>query len=340
MEEIFTFFDMGEGDVYKTSEPFVFENESIHNNWMDIEFDGVNSCSEMSLFKEFDGVQEVEEPSTATTKTELTNTNTLSQLVTQCGIPTVEDIATYPCSPASSLDSDMESHQNLIDELEEFFGSPTVVDDEASKDLELLTKSSVVCQPDPHSILDALVTGQVFSNNGGVQLTNKPQEILYDNQITSCVTEDGQNVIIIIAPPSPTASVTSSPLSPATSTTSCYDTDPEWVPSPSNNSLSSSPPTKSTVRRKYQRIKPLVPPSGPYPVEKKERKKAQNRTAAFRYREKKKGEMDEVENELEQLSSRNDELRNKLSEMETEARLLKKLMTEAGLGRFAATLKL
>merc|ERR1712243_190654 len=98
----------------------------------------------------------------------------------------------------------------------------------------------------------------VFKNDSGVQLTNKPQESLYDNQITSCVTEDGQNVIIIIAPPSPTASVTSSPLSPATSTTSCYDTDPEWVPSPSNNSLSSSPPTKSTVRRKYQ-IKPLVP---------------------------------------------------------------------------------
>merc|ERR1711962_140336 len=53
------------GDVYKTSEPFVFENESIHNNWMDIEFDGGNSCSSMSLFKEFDGVQEVEEPSIA-----------------------------------------------------------------------------------------------------------------------------------------------------------------------------------------------------------------------------------------------------------------------------------
>merc|ERR1712133_344994 len=262
----------------------------------------------MSLFKEFDGVQEVEEPSTATTKTELTNTNTLSQLVTQCGIPTVEDITNYPCSPASSLDSDMESHQNLIDELEEFFGSPTVVDDEASKDLELLTKTSVACQANPNSILDALVNGQVFNTvSSGVQLANKPEESLYDNNITSCVTEDGQNFIIIIAPSSPTASNISSPLSPATSTTSSYDTDPEWVPSPLNNSPSScsNPPNKPTVRRKYQRTKPLVPPSGPYPVEKKERKKAQNRTAAFRYREKKKGEMDEVENELEQLSSRN-----------------------------------
>jgi len=334
MEEIFTFFDMGEGDVLKTSEPFVFENESIHNNWMDIEFDGDDSCSSMSLFKEVEEVQEVEEPSTASVT--VTTTCHLSHLVTQCGIPTVEDVTTFPCSPASSLDSDMESHQNLIDELEEFFGSPTVVDDEASQGLELLTKTSVVCQSDPNSILDALTTGQVFTPDS-LQLT---KDGLHGNQTTSCVTEDGHNFIIIIAPPSsPTASNTSSPRSPATSTTSSYDTDPEWVPSPSDSSLSALP-TKPTVRRKYQRSKPLVPPSGPYPVEKKERKKAQNRTAAFRYREKKKGEMDEVENELEQLGVRNQALRDKLSEMETEARLLKKLMTQAGLGRYAATIKL
>merc|ERR1712215_69019 len=162
------------------------------------------------------------------------------------------------------------------------------------KDLELLTKTSVVCQSNPNSILDALVTGQVFNTDSGVQLANKPQESLYDNNITSCVTEDGQNLIIIIAPSSPTASNTSSPLSPATSTTSSYDTDPEWVPSPLNNSPSSNPSNKPTVRRKYQRTKPLVAHSGPYPVEKKERKKAQNRTAAFRYREKKKGEKRET----------------------------------------------
>merc|ERR1712058_27062 len=180
----------------------------------------------------------------------------------------------------------------------------------------------------------------VFNTDSGVQLANKPQESLYDNNITSCVTEDGQNFIIIIAPSSPTASNISSPLSPATSTTSSYDTDPEWVPSPLNNSPCSGHPTKPTVRRKYQRTKPLVPPSGPYPVEKKERKKAQNRTAAFRYREKKKSELDVIENEMEELAAKNMALRNQLSEMETEAKLLKKLMTEAGLGKYANTLKI
>merc|ERR1712058_175935 len=180
----------------------------------------------------------------------------------------------------------------------------------------------------------------VFNTDSGVQLANKPQESLYDNNITSCVTEDGQNLIIIIAPSSPTVSNTSSPLSPATSTTSSYDTDPEWVPSPLNNSPCSGHPTKPTVRRKYQRTKPLVPPSGPYPVEKRERKKAQNRTAAFRYREKKKGEQNTVEDELDLLAKKNSALRAKLTEMETEARLLKKLMTEAGLGRIASTMRM
>jgi len=79
---------------------------------------------------------------------------------------------------------------------------------------------------------------------------------------------------------------------------------------------------------------------GPYPVEKRERKKAQNRTAAFRYREKKKGEQNTVEEELDLLALKNSELRAKLTEMETEARLLKKLMTEAGLGRIASTMRM
>jgi len=134
--------------------------------------------------------------------------------------------------------------------------------------------------------------------------------------------------------PSPTPS-------PAPSNISTYDTDPEWVPSPSAGSpLRTLAPTSRTIKKKYQRSKPPTPPTGPYPVEKKERKKAQNRTAAFRYREKKKSELDVIENEMEELAAKNMALRNQLSEMETEAKLLKKLMTEAGLGKYANTLKI
>merc|ERR1712060_742751 len=113
-----------------------------------------------------------------------------------------------------------------------------------------------------------------------------------------------------------------------------YDTDPDWSPSPASDTSFDtkilSPPQQTKHRKKYARSRPPQPPSGPYPVEKKERKKAQNRTAAFRYREKKKSEQDVVESELELLEAKNEGLREKLSEMETEAKLLKKLMIEAG----------
>merc|ERR1719225_1238656 len=63
---------------------------------------------------------------------------------------------------------------------------------------------------------------------------------------------------------------------------------------------------QTKARKKYARSKPPTPPSvAPYPADKKERKKAQNRTAAFRYREKKKSEQDLAEEELEALADKN-----------------------------------
>merc|ERR1712165_458788 len=84
---------------------------------------------------------------------------------------------------------------------------------------------------------------------------------------SSIVTPEGQNVIIIIAPSSPAESVT-------TTASISTDSDPEWTPSPA----------------------PLSPAQfsllSTQPAQTKDRKKAQNRTAAFRYREKKKSEQD------------------------------------------------
>jgi len=309
------------GGVFETPEQhYLFENDSIDKNWMDIDLD-LSSCSPtMSLFQELEEVQEVKEVEEIATNTVL-----LSKLISQCGIPVEEEvIINPPYSPASSMDSDMEAHQSLIDELEEYFGSPTKVEeDESPRSLDLITKTNIAARASPNSILEALATGKVF--NGDQKNTILTERDLSEAVTTSCVTEDGQNVIIIIAPPSPAPSSTS-------------DTDPEWLPSPSP--LRTLSPTSTTIKKKYQRSKPPTPPSGPYPLEKKERKKAQNRTAAFRYREKKKGELDVVENEVEQLEAKNIGLRNKLSEMETEAKLLKKLMIEAGLGRYANTMRI
>jgi len=315
-----------EGLLETLSDHFDIENtSSIDNNWMEVEMD-LTKESTMSLFQELEEVEEVKEEETTA------DSALLSNLISQCGIPVEQEVTTFPCSPANSMNSDMETHQSLIEELEDFFGSPTNIEsEEGSSGLDLVTKTSVTAKS-PNSILEALANGEVYMPND--QDFTLTEETLKGAVSTTCVTEDGQNVVIIVAPPSP-----------AQSNFYASDTDPEWVPSPST-SLSPSSPLRTissesrAVKKKYQRKKPPTPPMGPYPVEKRERKKAQNRTAAFRYREKKKGEQNTVEEELDLLASKNTELRAKLTEMETEARLLKKLMTEAGLGRIASTMRM
>merc|ERR1719510_2888532 len=189
----------------------------------------------------------------------------LADIMTSCGIEyDLPEDGTDVASP-SSIHSDIQLDQNqeLIEELEEFFikteGCPTVVDKESEHQDQL----SLAGLNDPSSC--------------------------------SLLTAEGQKVIIIIAPSSPAESV-------STSITSS-DSDPEWSPSPSpcplspaQLSLLSSRPEQSKARKKYARTKPPSPPSvTPYPADKKERKKAQNRTAAFRYRERKKSEQDLAE---------------------------------------------
>merc|ERR1719312_970085 len=106
----------------------------------------------------------------------------------------VNDTNASVASP-SSIHSEMEQNQELIDELEEFFikvdGKPTVVDE----------TSEPVSIPAPTSsdkILSALTTGNVLENNNSLTM-----EDLNNAYTTSLVSEDGQNVIIIIAPSSP-----------------------------------------------------------------------------------------------------------------------------------------
>merc|ERR1712088_1003932 len=261
---------LGQGGLLETfySDHFDIENTaSIDNNWMEVEMDLTNE-STMSLFQELEEVEEVKEEETTT------NSSLLSNLLNQCGIPLEEqqEKITTPSSPSNSMNSDMETHQSLIEELEEFFGSPTNIDSEqGSRGLDLVTKTSVAAKS-PNSILDALASGEVYMPQD--QDFTLTEEVLQGAVSTTCVTEDGQNVIIIVAPPSP-----------AHSNVYTSDTDPEWVPSPASS----------------------VSPSSPL-------RTISNESRA----EKKKGEQNTVEEELELLATRNKELRAKLTEMETE----------------------
>jgi len=226
----------------------------------------------------------------------------LTDIMDSCGIDydLPED---YNLSSPSSIHSDVQLEQNkeLIEELEEFF-------------IKTEGKPTVVEEPVMLSIPD--LNGSMSNN---------------------LVTADGQNVIIIIGPESPAESLSSSVPE--------VDSDPEWSPSPAplspeQTNLLASKPLQTKPRKKYARSKPPSPPAAsPYPADRKERKKAQNRTAAFRYREKKKTELELAEEELEALEDKNIRLNEKLSEMETEFKYLKKLMVEAGLGKYTAAVK-
>lgn len=227
---------------------------------------------------------------------------TLTDIMQTCGID-YDLPEEYNVSSPSSIHSDVQLEQNkeLIEELEEFF-------------IKTEGKPTVVEEPVMLSIPD--LNGSMSNN---------------------LVTADGQNVIIIIGPESPAESLSSSVPE--------VESDPEWSPSPAplspeQTNLLASKPLQTKPRKKYARSKPPSPPAAsPYPADRKERKKAQNRTAAFRYREKKKTELELAEEELEALEDKNIRLNEKLSEMETEFKYLKKLMVEAGLGKYTAAVK-
>merc|ERR1711936_1412834 len=220
----------------------------------------------------------------------------IADIMTSCGIEYDLPEDSNVSSP-SSIHSDIQLDQNkeLIEELEEFF----------------------------------------IKTEGCPTVVDETDHTEQVNLSSNLATAEGQNVIIIIAPSSPTESVV----------TTTSDSDTEWTPSPAplspaQLSLLSRKPEQTKTRKKYARSKPTSPPCvAPYPVDKKERKKAQNRTAAFRYREKKKSEQDLAEEELEALADRNIRLKEKLTEMETEFKYLKKLMVEAGLGKYTAAVK-
>lgn len=200
-------------------------------------------------------------------------------------------------------------------------------------------------------ILEALTSGQVVddsldSNDSSTTDSAFPSSF-------EALDANGDKVIIMIAPPtgnetsvknyvaqddkflmpaSPASyseafSPSSSGLySPGASSTAMTSDDDDWRPA----DCSSPRP-----RKKYERRAPKRKPEfTPYPKDKAERKKAQNRNAAWKYREKKKSEQELVEKEFETLLNRNVELKKTLSDMEIQLKCLKQLMVETGMATF------
>lgn len=275
----------------------------------------------------------------------------------------LDDAGTAADDSMDSFASDLDSNQSLIEEVETYLqdmsGVATsiltseelkpVVEVEKKALIPAVTREEGVIRKqqqgmeDNSRILKALVAGKILAsadsfedsftssieNSSSFELT---EEDLANAYTTTIKTENGQDVIIIIAQPNSPASryvpdmLASSPSlgSPAYASSSCSDY--EWSPSFQQQ--------QSAQRKKYQRKNRPTLLSEPYPRDKVERKKAQNRTAAFRYREKKKAEQDAWDTEICQLEARNTALKAKLRDLEQELRTVKRLMVDTGLGHY------
>jgi len=298
----------------------VYLADLADQNADDLFMDLLASSSDMESFMELDSIEEVKEEEEEDVKAALSNL--LPDLLTQVGINNMAAVNT--ASPEDTT-------QSLIDEVETYLQS--VSGGVSTSSLQQSWTSDPVKKEvdEADRIFEALTTGNV------VHQAEEEEINLEEALSTSVISADGENVIIILAPspttddaaiptvpsPAPSFTLPTSPsfddaaLSPAQS-----DPDTEWSPANLSRAAVAKP------RKKYERKVRAKPPTGPYPLEKKARKMAQNRSAAFKYRERKKAEQDAVDEELERLFDRNAYLKKKMSDMEIQVRCLKQLMTE------------
>lgn len=143
------------------------------------------------------------------------------------------------------------------------------------------------------------------------------------------VMADGTKVIIVIAPESPETSQidVASPMSSSDFAAS-PESDESWSPEPSTSIGRSRKKPAAERKGGVRKAKSAI-------VDKKERKKHQNVEAARRYRDKKKNEQQLIDEELDELTVKNTELKRKVGEKEAELKTLKKLMIELGLIKVA-----
>lgn len=115
----------------------------------------------------------------------------------------------------------------------------------------------------------------------------------------------------------------SGPSSPSSSNSSfadCSSDDPEWTPEVIEPTQDALLLPKNTKKR-----------SKPYtrnPEDKKSRKKEQNKNAATRYRMKKKAEIEIILEEERKLQKTNEDLENKIGDLQRELKCLKGLMRD------------
>jgi len=173
--------------------------------------------------------------------------------------------------------------------------------------------------PDTSELLeDPPTTKEEPNDSGFIDMTNAHH-----------ITVDGQDIFIVVAPPSPrqpeqnqeVVTLVTAPESFASLDVS--GSDPDWTPVGSPKTSKGRP----TVKRKAKSSRKAAP----YIKDKKERKKLQNVEAARRYRDKKKSELNDVESEEQKLADKNKGLKSEVADLEVKVRTMKQLMVELGI---------
>jgi len=241
-------------------EELLFDNileEHSSTGWMEITSDSMTSLLELQEITEVKSEPNPhpQRPSVIKSpiKKKTHQPTDITNIMKDCGIEEVGLYDSHHYTPVQSPGevsevSEMEQNQELIDELEEFFiqteGSPTNINElEVTEPISINdtipTPNNNKTSPsvNPETILKALSSGNVLNSKEMLS-----EEDLKDAYTTSMTTEDGQNVIIIIAPSSPKHSAPSPVQSPisipcpspsiGSDSDNNYDTDPEWAPSP------------------------------------------------------------------------------------------------------------
>jgi len=206
-------------------------------------------------------------------------------------------------------------------------------------------------EEDGQVVVDETATAITLAAAAAVPAATIPRTYNVSN-VSEFQTADGKKVIIVIQP---AAAATASPAvvhqqqqlpavteDDSSSDVVVEDSDSDWTPEVSASSRSNRATTSSSKRRPGRKpeARASVPVTQDGRVTKrsyrgvkdrKERKKMQNVEAARRYRDKKKAEQSEMEEEERILMERNKELKNKLADVENEFKTMKKLMVELGL---------
>jgi len=205
---------------------------------------------------------------------------------------------------------EMDAAENLLDEL---LRSDVDLDPSTSAEADI-----IIDQPQENAVN---IESQ-DSDPTVIKIEQNDSGFLDMSNVTQVVTEDGKNIIILIAPQSPEEAANSTH-----EVSNESDNDSEWTPEINSVATPKGRPMvkrSSAGTRKNKR-------SAPYITDKKERKKQQNVEAARRYRDKKKAEACDIETEESVLLSKNKQLKGEVAELEAELKTMKKLMTELGI---------